>query len=310
MSGPVTDGDSPVVVDDSGSSREVYESKTATVGGMSVARTLPRRGRRTVGAWCFADHFGPVEVKTATMQVGPHPHIGLHTATWLLAGEVVHHDSLGSEQPIRTGELNLMTAGRGVAHAEETPSAGVGTLDGIQLWIAQPDRTREGDAGFAHHDDLPRSTRGDADVTVFVGEVDGIRSPAIVDVDIVGAEVSFHGGGVAEIPLSETAEHGVLTLGVDVAVNGEPAPRDALVYLPPGAASVELVARDGAGTVLLLGGVPFEETLLMWWNFVGRTREEIESAYHDWQHASGRFGEVSSALDRIDAPRPSWIRIP
>jgi quercetin 2,3-dioxygenase len=307
MSGPVTDGDAPVVVEDSPSPHEVHESKIATVGGMSVARTLPRRGRRTIGAWCFADHFGPVEVTTATMQVGPHPHIGLHTATWLLSGEVVHRDSLGSEQPIRPGELNLMTAGRGVAHAEETPAARVGTLDGIQLWIAQPDGTRGGDAAFAHHTELPRATHGDADVTVFVGEIDGLRSPASVDVDIVGAEVSFRGGGAAEVPLSPAAEHGVLTLGADIAINGEAAPRDALVYLPPGPSSVELVARDGTGTVLLLGGQPFEETLLMWWNFVGRTREEIERAYRDWRDATGRFGDVASSLARIAAPPPNWI---
>ena len=315
MTGPATDGDRPVVVDVDGSStgREVHESKTATVGGMAVARTLPRRGRRTVGPWCFADHFGPVEVTTASMQVGPHPHIGLHTATWLLAGEVVHRDSLGSEQPIRPGQLNLMTAGRGVAHAEETPEARVDTLEGIQLWIAQPDATRDGDAAFAHHDDLPRQTLGGADVTVFLGDVDGARSPASIDVDLVGAEVTLRDERSVAIPLAPAFEHGILTLGADIAIDGEPAPRDALVYLPAGPSSVDLRAAAGGGegssTVLLLGGAPFEETLLMWWNFVGRDRGEIEAAYRDWQAAEGRFGEVASGLDRIDAPRPNWLPV-
>src|SRR5262245_34899996 len=129
---------------------EVSPSREASVGGVAVRRALPRRQRRTVGAWCFADHFGPVAVegggtRGGGIEIGPHPHTGLHTVTWLLEGGLLHRDSLGSEQPILPGQLNLMTAGHGVAHAEETPASLTARAQhGIQLWVAQPERTRHG----------------------------------------------------------------------------------------------------------------------------------------------------------------------
>ena len=147
MSGPVsTDGD---VVTSDGEHHaapacvELIEANAATVGRFDVRRLLPRRPRRTVGPWCFADHFGPAAVEPDHgLDVGPHPHIGLQTVTWLVEGEVLHRDSLGSEQPIRPGELNLMTAGHGVSHSEEASSGYRGALEGLQLWVAQPDATR------------------------------------------------------------------------------------------------------------------------------------------------------------------------
>src|SRR4051794_32278287 len=128
---------------------EVTDGREAVVGRIPVRRVLPRRNRRTVGAWCFADQMGPEEVtETAGLDIGPHPHIGLHTVTWLVDGAVLHRDSLGSEQVIRPGQLNLMTAGHGVVHAEEAVDTYRGRLHGVQLWVAQPAATRDGSAAF------------------------------------------------------------------------------------------------------------------------------------------------------------------
>src|SRR5829696_8161085 len=159
MSGPVSEADvAPVEEADTAEDAvvEVLESRTADVAGTPVRRALPRRARRTIGAWCFLDHFRPTGPADPPGTIGPHPHIGLQTVTWLIEGESLHTDSLGSEQPIRPGQLNLMTAGNGVAHAEETPVARVGSLHGVQLWVAQPSSTRDGAAAFEHHADLPR----------------------------------------------------------------------------------------------------------------------------------------------------------
>src|SRR5215472_8240103 len=141
---------------------ELTEARDARVGAMGVRRLLPLRSRRSVGAWCFIDHYGPMSVDGSTgMAVPPHPHIGLQTVTWLLAGNVLHRDSLGSEQMIRPGQLNLMTAGRGIAHAEESPAAHDPVLHGVQLWVALPDRSRHVAPGFEHHAQLPVTRIGD-----------------------------------------------------------------------------------------------------------------------------------------------------
>jgi redox-sensitive bicupin YhaK (pirin superfamily) len=279
--------------------------RDADVGGLTVRRSLPKRSHRTVGAWCFADHFGPAHVERASMQIGPHPHIGLQTVTWLLDGEVVHHDSLGSEQPIRPGQLNLMTAGRGVAHAEETARRTLGSLHGVQLWVAQPDATRHGDPAFEHHGELPRAELGPAaTATVLVGSVDGARSTARTDTPLVGAEVEVHGD--AAVPLEPRFEHGVLVVDGELTVDGTP--------LRPGSFAYVGLGRDelgvgGDGRALLLGGEPFGESILMWWNFVARSRDEVDDAFADWQAAAGRFGAVESSLPRIPAPRPAWLGV-
>src|SRR5947209_4908276 len=173
MSGPLDSQDSsdrtvataePPVV-------EVTDSREATVGTMRVRRALPRRQRRTVGAWCFVDHMGPQQVTEAHgPDIGPHPHMGLHTVTWLVDGAVLHRDSLGSEQLIRPGQLNLMTAGHGVVHAEEAVDGYRGTLHGVQLWVAQPAATRDDGAAFEQHAELPVVEQGGAVATVLVGE--------------------------------------------------------------------------------------------------------------------------------------------
>jgi redox-sensitive bicupin YhaK (pirin superfamily) len=286
---------------------EVAEGRRTEVGGMPVQRSLPQRHRRTVGAWCFVDHFGPADVAEASMAVGPHPHIGLHTVTWVLEGEVVHHDSLGSEQLIKPGQLNLMSAGRGVAHAEETPARATGALHGLQLWVAQPEATRSGPAAFEHHSALPEAEVGSVVATVLVGDVAGVRSPARSDSPLVGADLAV--AGPATVPLDPAFEHGLLVVDGPVSVDGTVIPPGTFAYFGPGRDEIGLaVAPGGRGRALLLGGAPFEEPILMWWNFVARTREEMVEARRAWEAGSDRFGPVDSGLGRIGAPPPLWDR--
>lgn len=311
MSGPITPGDeAPLAVEDAPSTCEVQvvDPKLAEVGGFQVRRVLPRRGRRMVGAWCFVDQMGPGQVhEDRGLDVGPHPHIGLQTVTWLVQGAILHRDSLGFEQLIRPGELNLMTAGRGVSHSEETRGVHVGPLHGVQLWLAQPSTTRKGEPAFEHHAELPQVELGGARATVLVGQLAGATSPARRDTEHVGAELVVSRRAVA-VPLDASFEHAVVALDGDVVVAGRPLARGQLGYLGLGRREAVLEA-PGGGTpvrVLLIGGAPFPEQLLMWWNYVARTRDEIIEAHDDWTRGAERFGAVASPLDRIDVAGPPW----
>ena len=164
-----------------GRTGELTTGRVARVGDIEVRRLLPLRHRRSVGAWCFVDHYGPMSVDgVAGMQVPPHPHIGLQTVTWLLDGNVLHRDSLGSEQMIRPGQLNLMTAGRGIAHSEESPGEHDPRLHGVQLWLALPEAQRQVAPAFEHHAELPVAGLAGFEVTVFAGSLAGAQSPATV----------------------------------------------------------------------------------------------------------------------------------
>lgn len=284
---------------------EVIAGRTAQVGGLDIVRVLPTRGRRTVGAWCFVDLMGPDDaIRPDPMEVGPHPHIGLSTVTWLLEGEAVHHDSLGTEQSLLPGQLNLMTAGNGIAHAElSQPNE---RFRGVQLWVAQPDATRFGDNAFEHHAELPEIDLGGAVGRLLVGELLGGVSPARADTPLVGLEVTG-GGGIADIPLDPSFEHCVVPLDGEVAVGEQVAGLGDIVLLGTEVDDVRVDAADG-DRWLLLGGEPLEDDIRMWWNFVARTQEEITEAYESWQaRDTDRFGDVPAPLDRIEAPRPPWI---
>ncbi|HVU72942.1 MAG TPA: pirin family protein [Mycobacteriales bacterium] len=285
---------------------EVVESHEAQVGPLTVRRALPRRVHRTVGAWCFADHMGPAAIDPDTALIGPHPHIGLQTVTWLVEGELLHRDSLGSEQVLKPGELNLMTAGHGVAHAEESTGSYRGDLHALQLWVAQPSMTRDRPPAFEHHDDLPRATYGDADVTVLVGTLDGHSSSARHDSELLGAELALH-SGTATVPLDTAFEHAVIALSGAVAVGDTVLTPGRWGFLAPGRDELAISAQ-GPSRAMLLGGVPFGEDIVMWWNFVGRTREEIAAADRAWMAQDERFGPVSSALPRIPSPQLPWLR--
>lgn len=310
MSGPVSTVDAPAAQPDashpSAPCVEVTDSREATVGKFTVRRALPRRGRRTVGAWCFADHMGPADVtENSGLDIGPHPHIGLQTVTWLTDGQVLHRDSLGSEQVIRPGQLNLMTAGRGVSHSEEATGHYRGTLEGIQLWVALPEGTRHGPAGFEHHAELPRTRLDDGVATVLVGEFGGADSPARHDTPLVGVDLDLR--ATSTVPLRADFEYALVVLEGAVAVDGRPLRPGKLGYLGEGRDELRVEAREPARAILL-GGEPFEEPIMMWWNFVGRTREEIDAAYDSWAAQDDRFGRVRSALPRIPVGPPPWRR--
>ena len=308
MSGPVTTEDAaPATAPTTAAGGPVVEvaaGRVAEVGPLTVQRVLPQRRRRTVGAWCFADHMGPIAVRAPdAVGIGPHPHIGLQTVTWLLAGELLHRDSLGSEQLIRPGQLNLMTAGHGVAHAEEDPGR-ANRLHGMQLWVAQPEATRDGPPAFEHHEALPQVELHGAGATILVGDFAGNVSPARRDTEHVGVELTFR-GAMATVPLRRGYEYALTVLEGRIAVEGTVVDPGLLTYLGTGRDEVH-VETDDAARVLLLGGLPFPERLLMWWNFVARTREEISEARRQWSAADDRFGEVRSTLGRIEVGRPPW----
>jgi redox-sensitive bicupin YhaK (pirin superfamily) len=286
---------------------EITPSRESVVGAMRVRRALPRIGRRTVGAWCFADHMGPELVtETRGLDIGPHPHTGLHTVTWLVAGEVLHRDSLGTEQVIRAGQLNLMTAGEGVTHSEEATGRYRGQLHGVQLWVAQPEATRHGAAAFEHHAELPRAELHNAVATVLVGSFAGAASPARRDTALVGVDVAL-GPGTSGWPLEPSFEHALVVLDGEVQVDDQVVRPGQLAYLGVGRGELVLSAGDPA-RVLLLGGEPFAEPVLMWWNFVVRRRDELDSAYRQWRSGDPRFGRLRSPLPRIPAPPPFWPR--
>ena len=282
---------------------ELLDGRPAEVGGIPVTRLLPKARRRSVGAWCFVDHMGPAE---GIISIGPHPHIGLQTVTWLLEGEAVHRDGLGTEQPIRPGQLNLMTAGRGLAHSEEGRR---GRLHGVQLWVAQPDATRSGDPDFGHHAELPHfDVDGGGTATVLVGEVAGATSPARRDTDHVGVDLVLPAGR-HELPVDPGHEHGLLPLEGAVRIEhpGPVAPLEVgrVAIVAPATSSV-VVANDGPARLLLLGGTPFPEPLVMWWNYVARSRGEVVDAHRSWTADDGRFARVDSALPPIHVDGPAW----
>ncbi|MFJ5954837.1 pirin family protein [Paenarthrobacter sp. NPDC092416] len=284
---------------------QLWPAREVPLGGvraMNVFRTLPQRGLPTVGAWCFLDSFGPDRV---AMSVLPHPHAGLQTVTWPLEGAVRHRDSVGSDVVVRPGELNIMTAGRGISHSEfSVLPATNGSAElveeipvsrGLQLWVALTDEHRHREPSFEQHRNLPVVTGDGFSATVMVGEFAGQRSPATMFSPIVGAEIS--GSGTLELPLREDFEHAVLVLDAGVVIDGEDIGPGPLAYLGAGRTSLTVHAVPDT-RFLLLGGQPFEEDLLMWWNFVGRTHEEVEEAREEWE-AQGLLDDDAAAASRF-----------
>lgn len=284
---------------------EVREGRRTTVGGLGVVRVLPTKGRRTVGPWCFVDLLGPEDATDPDpLEVGPHPHIGLSTVTWLLEGEALHTDSLGSEQLIRPGQLNLMTAGHGVAHAE---LAAEPPFRGAQMWLAQPEATRHGDASFVHHASLPEVGRGGARGLLLVGEHDGTTADVGTDWPAVGIDLTVP-AGTTVLPANSEFEYAIAPLEGRVKVGEHVAEEGYLALVPTGVEELPIAAEHDGVRMLVIGGRPLGEEIFMWWNFVARDRDEVTEAWHDWQDRTDRFGEVASTLERLDAPRPPWLR--
>src|SRR4029453_4829235 len=185
-----------------------------------------------IGAWCFVDHFGPDDVSDSPgMRVPPHPHTGLQTVSWLVDGEILHRDSLGSLQAITPGQLNVMTSGHGIAHSEESPSAHPPVMHGLQLWVALPESARHDEPRFDHYSDVPRFERDGATVTVVVGTVDGVRSPALACSPLAGAEMVLGPGAPLRLPLDPAYEHGALAMTGAADVAGVDLKPGVLLYL-------------------------------------------------------------------------------
>ncbi|MFD7653758.1 pirin family protein [Actinosynnema sp. NPDC059797] len=285
---------------------EVLEPRDVPLGGpraMTVRRTLPQRSRSLIGAWCFADHYGPDDVSlSGGMDVAPHPHTGLQTASWLFSGEIEHRDSLGVHALVRPGELNLMTAGHGICHSEvSTPATTV--LHGVQLWIALPDADRDAPRDFQHHVPEPVDLGG-ATARVFLGTVAGHTSPVRTFTPLLGAEVVLDPGARLDLEVDPAFEHGALVDLGEVELEGAPLARGALGYVGPGGSRLRLAnPGDVPARVVLLGGEPFGEQLVMWWNFVGRSHDEVARYREQWQAGSERFGRVEGYPgDRLPAP--------
>jgi quercetin 2,3-dioxygenase len=291
----------------SGAVTERYESRVVPLGGLraiQVHRLLPQRALPTVGAWCFLDKFGP---QRADMRVLPHPHTGLQTVTWPLAGEVRHRDSLGHDVVIRPGQLNLMTSGPGIAHSEFSLGAKP-LLDGLQLWVALPAGTDAAPA-FEQHTDLPIYSDGDLRASVFMGRLGEVASPATTYSELVGAEIRVPAGASSSIPLRLAYEHAVLVLDGTIAVADAELAPGPLLYLGIGRSELGLAATTDA-RFILLGGEPFTDDLVMWWNFVGRSHDEIAAARADWEAESERFGVVDGHDgERIPAPVLPPVRL-
>ncbi len=282
-----------------------------------VRRHVPGRTRRMIGAWCFVDHYGPDDVgATGGMWVPPHPHTGLQTVTWLFEGLGRHTDSLGSDQLIRPGQLNVMTAGHGIAHAEVSPPGAPPVLHGVQLWTCLPEEAREAaPPAFTHLAELPTFVEGGATVRVLVGSVGGESSPAPTYTPLVGVEVTLPPGSGVTLPLDPDHEHGVLVAEGGVLVDGIPLAGTEMSYLGTGRSSLRLEAGPGPAVLVLLGGEPFEEDIVMWWNFIGRSHEEVVEQRREWNGAGVadrplRFGTVEAFDgDRLLAPPLPTVRL-
>jgi quercetin 2,3-dioxygenase len=294
----------------SGQEFVVMAPREVPLGGpraILVRRTLPHRERRMIGAWCFVDHYGPVDLTlTEGMRVPPHPHTGLQTVSWLIDGAIAHTDSVGSNVVVKPGQLNLMTAGVGISHSEDSlhqPSL----LHGVQLWVALPDGTRMQSPHFEHHAELPKAMVDGSEIIVFMGELFGLTSPAATYTPIVGAQLTLTAGSKLVVPLRPEFEYGVLAVKGEVWIDDEPLTEHSLASLGRERTEIKVSAPDGA-LLVLLGGEPFGEEIVMWWNFIGRTHEEIEQMRLDWERGEG-YGHVEYHSARLEAPAMPLTRL-
>jgi redox-sensitive bicupin YhaK (pirin superfamily) len=286
----------------------VLHPRDVPLGGpraIRVRRTLPQRVRSLIGAWCFADHYGPHDVRDGVgMDVPPHPHTGLQTVSWLFEGEVEHRDSAGVHAMVRPGELNLMTAGAGICHSEVSTAATT-VLHGVQLWVALPGGDRDTGRDFAHYAPEPVAVPG-AVLRVFLGELAGSRSPVHTFTPLLGAQVDLEPGARVQLAVDPSFEHGVLLDQGSLETAGTALDVADLAYQGDGHDVLALHnTGDQPARAVLLGGPPFGEELVMWWNFVGRSHDDIVNYRRAWQDHDERFGAVDGyrgAVTRLPAP--------
>lgn len=268
----------------------VIAARRRDLGGFEVGRVLPWTKRRMVGPFIFFDHIGPVQLQPGlprSMDVRPHPHICLSTITYLFAGEIVHRDSLGCYQVIRPGELNWMTAGRGISHSErfETMRERGGFLHGIQAWVALPQEAEEVAPAFVHFDaqSFPDVERDNVRVRLIAGSAFGLTSPVQTHSPLVYAHLAMQAGASVSVP-ADYSERGIFVAEGSVLLDGARYEPGQMIVLAAGA-TPQLIAMEGA-TLMLLGGEPLGERHI-WWNFVSARKERIEQAKADWR--AGRF---------------------
>jgi redox-sensitive bicupin YhaK (pirin superfamily) len=288
---------------------EVLEPREVPLGGpraLMVRRTLPQRARSLVGAWCFVDSYGPTPAPRArTMDTPPHPHTGLQTVSWLYRGEIEHRDSAGHHALVRPTQVNLMTAGRGIQHSEVS-TEDARELHGVQLWIALPDASREVAPFFETYAPEP-TVIDDATLHVFIGEL----APVTTFTKLIGAQVDIPAGGRAGIPADPAFEYGLVVDAGAPTLQGVTIPAAHLGVVPTGATELRIEAGDAPLRALLIGGEPLREQIVMWWNFVGRSHDEIAAYREQWQDEviggssrGGRFGELIG-YDGSPLPAPA-----
>lgn len=272
------------------------------LGGFSVRRLLPAAAARSVGPFVFLDEMGPHAFPAGTgIDVRPHPHIGLATVTYLWEGAILHRDSLGNALEIRPGDVNWMTAGRGIVHSERTPPqlrASGHRLHGLQTWVALPEDLEETAPDFAHHPaaSLPQLERDGARLTVVAGQAFGARSPVAVHSDTLYVAIDLAAGARLSLP-AEHAERAVYPVAGTLSLDGAPLPVGHLAVLQPGTEPVLAAGSDAR--LMLLGGAPLGPRR-MWWNFVSSRAERIEQAKQDW--SEGRFAPVPGEQEWIPLP--------
>ena len=289
---------------------EILTPRDVPLGGlraMTVRRTLPQRKRSFIGAWCFLDHYGPDDVAaTGGMHVAPHPHTGLQTVSWLFSGEIEHRDSLGTHALVRPGELNLMTAGRGIAHSEVSTDA-VRVLHGVQLWTVLPERDRAADPAFDHYAP-PVTPLPDGELRVFLGSLAGSTSPVPTFSPLLGAELTLAAGAVVELDVDAGFEHGLLVDAGALDVEGASIEPGSLVYLSPGRSRLVLRAGpDAPLRAVVLGGLPLGEQIVMWWNFIGSSHDEVAAARARWQ---SEIGAADADADVVARAVPTFGVVP
>ena len=277
--------------------------RRAEIGqGTVIKRALPSRHKRMIGAWCFLDHAGPVSFPQGDgLDVGPHPHIGLQTFTWMIEGTLMHTDSIGSKQLIRPKQVNLMTAGQGISHTEVAPEQET-HMHAAQLWIALPDAKRKMPPRFDHYPELPVVSRDGVEFTVLVGEFLETRSPVEVHSPLLAVDLTAAETVRTRLQLNPAFEYGFMALEGTAHINQHELNEDNMVVLEPGLQDIEIELHQGA-RVLLLGGEPFESAILLWWNFVGRTQDELSEARDQWVNQDPRFGSIPDYNGpRLEAP--------
>ncbi len=288
---------------------ERFQARAGEVGGIPIARNLPTRGRRQIGAWCFLDHIGPVDFEASEngLRVGPHPHIGLQTFTWMIEGELLHRDSLGTAQPIRPGEVNLMTSGSGISHTEES-LFGNRTLHAAQLWIALPEKQRNTTPRFDHYSSLPHWQAQGASWTLLTGRYGSRAADTLQFSPLVGLDIDCEQRQTIELELEPSFEYGVQPLTGGCEINGERVEANELAYVGANLSSLTIDC-DPNTRMLVIGGEPLDKDVVMWWNYVGYHQQEIVQAERDWEARSPRFGDIPQWQgERLQGPPSPWRR--